>query len=72
MLACRLGCDSLFEAGYLTVDRSGVVQSSGEAVVGDLRVAVEAVVGRRCGAHSGRTAPAFARHAARFATRDPA
>ncbi|MCC6495696.1 MAG: HNH endonuclease [Propionibacteriaceae bacterium] len=72
MLACRLGCDSLFEAGYLTVDRSGVVQSSGEAVVGDLRVAVEAVVGRRCRAHSGRRAPAFARHAARFATRDPA
>jgi hypothetical protein len=62
MIACQLGCDRLFELGYLTVDGEGIVEA--RFADGDLLPSVEGVAGRRCTAHNGLTAGAFAAHRA--------
>ena len=63
MLACSLGCDELFELGYILVDQLGVVQLGRPADTAALRVAVEQLASARCTAHNERTASDFASHA---------
>lgn len=64
LLACTLGCDALFERGYIAVDGSGRVISQrpteNEALLG----AVSALVGRDVDAHTDASAPRFAQHRA--------
>ena len=52
MLACRFGCDSLFESGHVTVDDTGRVLAQFEDEFGGrLRDHLSELHGRRCGAH---------------------
>jgi hypothetical protein len=60
MIACRLGCDSLFELGYLTVDETGVIHS--RTAEGDVGTELARLDGLRSGAHCADTATAFAEH----------
>ncbi|WP_460796869.1 hypothetical protein [Nocardioides pacificus] len=64
MLACALGCDTLFELGYIAVDDTGAVIAVREAEVRDVAEAVAALAGRRITAFSPATAGSFARHRA--------
>ncbi len=64
MVACLLGCDRLFELGYLSVDEGGVVRS--RSVDGDLQLELAHRTGHHCGAHDAKTAGAFALQRARF------
>lgn len=61
MPACTLGCDEMFEHGFLAVAVNGMVVARREAD-GDLGVAVAAVAGRRCSAHSAASSGYFAWH----------
>jgi hypothetical protein len=64
MLACKFGCDALFEDGYLAVDQDGtVVVAAGtnglsQAVVERL----DALHGQVCGAFTAGSAPYFDWH----------
>ena len=60
MIACLLGCDQLFELGYLNVDEHGMICARN--VEGELSRILEGLAGRRCTAHSKSTAAAFAVH----------
>ncbi|WP_157731750.1 hypothetical protein [Arthrobacter sp. YN] len=62
MLVCTLGCDALFEWGYLTVGSDGHVQEGRVAPTIGLAEAVSKVVGRSCSAHHELTAPYFEEH----------
>ena len=62
MLACALGCDTLFELGYVVVRDDGTVVE-GKCATGALADAVGALGGRRCGAFNENTAANFHRHA---------
>lgn len=62
MLACGLGCDTLFERGHLTVDEDGTVCS--RSATGDLGPVLATLAGRPCLAYNEVTAPAFAIHRA--------
>lgn len=63
MLVCTLGCDQLFENGYVYVDGSGRIRAGRIAAGTDLPNAVSTLVDRRCTAHTPRTAENFAAHA---------
>lgn len=60
MLVCALGCDALFEWGYVTVDEGGIVRAGTDAPTDDLRSAVAELVGKRCAKFNASTAPLFA------------
>lgn len=60
MLACALGCDALFEWGYVTVDEHGTLRAGMDAPTDDLRSAVAGLVGKRCSAFKGSNAAMFA------------
>jgi hypothetical protein len=60
MLACLLGCDELFELGYLTVDDEGTIRI--RDVDSELTPILAELAGRRCAAHDDKTAAAFAAH----------
>lgn len=60
MLACLLGCDAMFEAGYLAVDENGVLVTGREAPGRGLAKAVSRLAGRTCPRHNELTAPHFA------------
>lgn len=60
MLVCALGCDALFEWGYVTVDGGGIVRAGTDAPTDDLRSAVAGLVGKRCAKFNASTAPLFA------------
>jgi len=60
MLACALGCDVLFERGYIFVDESGRIQGSAVPRAGDLVDVVDSIVGRECSAYHAGTAGKFA------------
>jgi hypothetical protein len=64
MLLCSLGCDVLFEWGYVIVDEDGFVRPGAAATHPDLRRAVKRLDGRRCRRHDVRTASYFAVRAA--------
>lgn len=65
MLACRFGCDSLFESGHVTVDDTGRVLSWFEdGLRGRLRDHLDQLHGRPCGAHRADSQPYFTWHRA--------
>lgn len=63
MLACSLGCDDLFERGYVVVDDDGVVRAGRPAETQPLESAVGLLTDNVCAAHNERTAANFAAHA---------
>lgn len=69
MLACVLGCDALFELGYIGVDNSGTVQTLSNPEGSDLAAFVNGFSGHRCTAHSAATAAGFAEHYAHASSR---
>lgn len=62
MLICALGCDALFEWGYIVVKEDGKIGSGREADTTDLRRLVDPLLGKKCNAYSPETAPSFAAH----------
>ncbi|RVW06210.1 hypothetical protein [Rhodococcus spongiicola] len=62
MLACALGCDALFEHGYVSVDRTGIIVSFARPSHPALSEALDALVGRTCPAHNNDRAEAFSVH----------
>lgn len=69
MLICNLGCDALFEWGYVVVNEYGLICDSMLAETVELQTAVTALTGRRCTAHDSNTAGKFADHARLASTR---
>jgi hypothetical protein len=64
MLACGFGCDVLYESGWITVDREGVVRAHLPADVpdGGLRDRLRKLAGRTCGDHTVASEPYFGWH----------
>jgi hypothetical protein len=63
MLACTLGCDHLFEFGYVYVDLEGRIRRGLDmATTPDLDVSMAALVGLTCRAHNAVSEPFFAWH----------
>ncbi|WP_143546436.1 HNH endonuclease [Rhodococcus sp. 14-2496-1d] len=62
MLACLLGCDALFEHGYITVDDSGTIVDGRPTAVDALVNARSALVGSPCPAFSPGRAASFKAH----------
>lgn len=63
MLVCSLGCDALFEWGYIVVDSAGKVRPSRRAETEALQAAVTALSGKKCSAFNLHTLEKFAAHA---------
>lgn len=61
MLACTLGCDALFEHGYLAVDGGGVIRSA-DSDHPDMNDVLNRLSGNLCLAHSATTAANFQTH----------
>lgn len=59
MLACSLGCDAIFELGYIVVDEAGIIRSGRSAETVALKEIIAGLVGRRCTAHTRKTAQQF-------------
>jgi alkylated DNA nucleotide flippase Atl1 len=62
MLACSLGCDALFERGYIVVDDKGQVRALRTAAADEVTHAVAQISGMQASAFNARTAGSFARH----------
>lgn len=62
MLVCNLGCDALFEWGYVVVGDDGRIEPGISAETEAVRGAVDALAGRRCSAYDEETAPRFEFH----------
>ncbi len=63
MIACTLGCDHLFELGYLYVDADGTIRDREIAgATAELRNAIAGVAGGSCQAHNPASARYFAAH----------
>ncbi|MEU4743288.1 hypothetical protein AB0G02_22890 [Actinosynnema sp. NPDC023658] len=64
MLACTFGCDSLYEAGWITVDEHGTVRTCPpeSAPEGNLRNRLLHLRGRSCPAHKPSSAAYFEWH----------
>jgi hypothetical protein len=62
MLVCSLGCDALFEWGYITVDDKGIIVSLRPTTTPHAAQAVTDLLGRACSAHTAATAGHFASH----------
>lgn len=63
MPVCLLGCDKLFENGYIHVDGAGLIQASnGWLRLPPLDQVVSALVGKKCLAWNNRSAPYFKWH----------
>jgi hypothetical protein len=63
MLACLLGCDGLFERGYILVDDHGVITANPtRRGTNDVQSAIALIAGRRCAAFSAASATYFAWH----------
>lgn len=60
MLTCALGCDALYEWGYIVVGSKGQIQAGQPAETPRIEAAVEALVGRNCTAFDEQTAACFA------------
>lgn len=63
MLVCNLGCDALYEWGYIVVDSTGTVRSNRGAETESVRVAVAALTGKICSAFNPHTSSKFEAHA---------
>ncbi|MEX5271501.1 hypothetical protein [Kocuria sabuli] len=62
MLVCALGCDALFEWGYIVVDASGQICRGRPAETTALETAVNRLIGRPCAAYRAATAINFEAH----------
>lgn len=63
MPACTLGCDHLFELGFVLVTSDGVVtRGTTRSLTADLERAMNRVEGRACSVHSAASEPYFAWH----------
>ncbi|WP_116201735.1 hypothetical protein [Amycolatopsis circi] len=64
MLACSFGCDVLYESGWVTVDETGCIQTVrlDQLPAGSLKLRMQHLAGRRCGAHREASEPYFAWH----------
>ena len=62
MLICALGCDALFEWGYIVVTTDGHMEPGTPAETPALETAVAKLTGERCTAYDEVTAPSFALH----------
>lgn len=63
MCACTLGCDHLFELGYLYVDTTGTIRTRSRAkMTSAIQTAAAALAGRKCDAHSAASGQYFAWH----------
>jgi hypothetical protein len=62
VVLCELGCDTLFEHGYVHVDEQGGVQRSNRLQTPDLLDFAASVVGRRFAAHGPENARYFEHH----------
>ncbi|GAA1024815.1 MULTISPECIES: hypothetical protein [Amycolatopsis] len=64
MFACSFGCDVLYESGWVTVDETGCIQTVrlDELPAGSLKLRMQHLAGRRCGAHRAASEPYFAWH----------
>lgn len=60
MLTCALGCDALYEWGYVVVGPQGQIQAGQAGETPRIEAAVEHLVGRHCTAFDEHTAGAFA------------
>jgi len=60
MLTCALGCDALYEWGYVVVGPDGRIQAGQPAETPRIGAAVDALVGRNCTAFDEHTTQAFA------------
>lgn len=63
MLICSVGCDALFEWGYIVVDDTGTVRVGKDPETSAVADAVAARTGKGCLAFSSNTAIAFKEHA---------
>lgn len=63
MLICALGCDALFEWGYIVVDDEGIVRRGRTAETKNLEESVDSLIGKECIAFNQSTASNFAEHA---------
>lgn len=62
MIACSLGCDALFEHGYVVVTDEGIIEATKKSVSSPhVRELVEGLVGRKVSGHI-ESAPYFAWH----------
>lgn len=62
MLICSLGCDALFEWGYIVVSANGRMEPGIPTETPQLESAVAKLNGQRCTAHDEVTAPRFEFH----------
>ncbi|WP_104168608.1 hypothetical protein [Arthrobacter sp. SX1312] len=62
MLICSLGCDVIFEWGYIVVSTDGRMEPGIPAETLPLEAAVAELSGQRCTAHDEVTAPRFESH----------
>ncbi|NVM98968.1 hypothetical protein [Arthrobacter sp. SDTb3-6] len=60
MLTCALGCDALYEWGYVVVDAGGTIRAGQPAETERIANAVKALVRRHCAAFNEHTAACFA------------
>ncbi|WP_218713223.1 HNH endonuclease [Arthrobacter sp. BF1] len=60
MLTCALGCDALYEWGYIVVDAKGRITAGQPTETPRIEATVEALVGRNCTAFTESTAESFA------------
>lgn len=63
MLICNLGCDALFEWGYVFVDSGGIVRPGRRPETSQVKRVVAAVSGLSCAAFNMYTSASFALHA---------
>ncbi len=60
MLLCALGCDVLFEWGYVVVDNHGIVRVGRDPASSEVANRVATLAGRPCKGYNARTADHFA------------
>lgn len=69
MLTCLLGCDALFEHGYIAVDENGTIVAVRATELTALIEAREVLAGTKCPAFNARRAAAFRSHRSLHAAR---
>lgn len=62
MLNCLLGCDALFESGYIAVDDTGTIVTGRPTANRELSDAAASLIGSRCPAFNDERASAFQAH----------
>lgn len=61
MLVCVMGCDALYEKGYISVDNAGIVQST-QKVQGPIYDVITEISGKSCSKFGPQSAQYFAWH----------